>query len=1338
MSKTRESQTVGQNLGRTELPSFFLLDVVLIPDDEEYISKYKEYIYGDGSNRGGPNQGKSAGPSSSSRPFQFGFGQQFALKQEVTPPQPTAENASGSSEGRPNQGKSAGPSSSSRPGHFGFGQQFAFRQEATPPQPTADNATDSSEGRPKQDNSAGPSSSSRPGHFGFGQQFALRQEATPSRPTAESASGSNRGGPNQDKSAGLSSSSRPGQSGFGQQSPLKQEVAPPQPTGDSTSLSSRAARRKMRVCRNRWETASNGGDSMHPQFGRINPNGVPWRKTTVREEYDHGAIWYVQLDSISAMKEYASKSVEELRWEHSQNTVTKDLAVIESYSCLEKPTPFLMAVLQGRLGLCKVFSHSQWLWERRWPMYRTDVKACSQIMMGVFVACIHGRVDMFECLLKALLEGGIVSSATALSRIMQSRDENRRTPCILASMHGHNDVLQSFIALLKTPTVSAGSLSPWTAHVNAQDRLGKTALMYACESGNPSDCRDPYQTRDHKEIILALINAGADLSINGKQIMIGAAEKGDLEMLQTFIKLNFDLNRKCIAGRTAVMFAVHEDQEEAVQTLLKAGADAAVRDENDDTILTLAAEHASARMVNLCLEYIPAEMIDSCTLHERWTALMLASKRGDEDIVKALLKAGASVLHKRDIQMMSTIDLVSNGDLENKNAILELLREREAAERLVEQMSIQQISECDQGDSIAYDDLNIETDRTIGRGSFSIVKMATWRGMDVAVKELTSNLSLDTQDILRSEIATDTAEGMTYLHKAKNYYHRDLRTANILITSRYQAKISDMGLTKKALKVSRNSAGTIAASTPRWLAPEILSNGPFTSKSDVYSFGTVLYELATWKQPWAGIEEYGIPHLILVKKERLTIPDLESIPGPQPTDGETFIKFREIADRCLAVDPSDRPEFEEIVSELKQILRREQTPEDQQMSSCINKVNRYVMQGNNGNGANLHGMACHACCHDMDQASLAYHHTLAMHLMHSMGTIYGAHSPAGGSRSRGCHSGLDAAHASHGINVSGGQGCHSGMDGAHGGDIHAAHGINVSGGQGCHPGMDAAHGGDIHAAHGVNVSGGQGCHSGMDAAHGGDIHAAHGINVSGGQGCHSGMDAAHGADIHAAHGVNVSGGCHSGMDAAHGGDIHAAHGGDVHAAHGVNVLGGQGCHSGMDAAHGGDIHAAHGVNVSGGCHSGMDAAHGGDIHAAHGINVSGGQGCHSGMDAGHGGDIHAAHGVNVSGGCHSGMDGAHGGDIHAAHGGDVHAAHGVNVSGGCHSGMDAAHGGDIHAAHGGDVHAAHGVNVSGGCHSVWMLPMEVIFTLPMEVMFTLLMEGIFTLPMELISMLPME
>ena len=137
------------------------------------------------------------------------------------------------------------------------------------------------------------------------------------------------------------------------------------------------------------------------------------------------------------------------------------------------------------------------------------------------------------------------------------------------------------------------------------------------------------------------------------------------------------------------------------------------------------------------------------------------------------------------------------------------------------------------------------------------------------------------------------------------------------------------------------------------------------------------------------------------------------------------------------------------------------------------------MQGNNGNGVNLHGVSCHTSCHDMDQASLAYHHTLAMHLMHSMGNIHGAHSPAGGccSGSRGCHSGMDAVHAAHGVNVSGG--CHSGMDAAHaahGADIHAAHGVNVSGG--CHSGLDAAHaahGADIHAAHGVNASVDQGC-----------------------------------------------------------------------------------------------------------------------------------------------------------------------------------------------------------------------------------------------------------------------
>ena len=684
--------------------------------------------------------------------------------------------------------------------------------------------------------------------------------------------------------------------------------------------------------------------------------------------------------------------------------------LIQSYTCLEKPTPFLLAVVTGRLGLCNVFTRSQLLRERSWPIFASEYGVGPQVMMGVFVACINGNGDLAEMLLVELLEGTNIGRYAAIWTIKEWVDEHGRTPFMLATMHEHCDVLKRLIALIKSPHDSTLLLD--SSVLNIQDRFKKNAIMYACESGHlpivETLVKEKVQLDQHDalgktalgyavdkeywDIVWTLVQAGADPSAYGDVILLHAAEHGDVDVLKRMIELNIDVQTQYVAGRTALMFAVKASQEEAATMLLEAGADPAVHDENDETILTLSADFASVSMVRWCLEHIPADMIDHCTRYERWTALMLAAKRGEVAIVNALIQAGASVLHKRDIQMKTVIDIVSAGDLPNKEAILGILRDVEEQEKLADAMNTQQIHDDEPGDTIAYSDLHFE-ERCIGSGSFSVVKMATWRGTEVAVKELkNSNLSTDVQDMLRSEvqtlsslrhpsivsyygycedppcivmelcsdslsnvlhqcahgadigqtmtwkrriqIATDTAVAMTYLHQAKKYYHRDLRSANILITSRYQAKVSDMGLTRKMYTVSTSSAGTIAKSTPRWLAPELLANGSFTSKSDVYGFGTVLYELATWRQPWADMEDYLIPHAILVQHKRLSIPELESLSGPPPTDSRTCMRFKKIADTCLALEPSDRPDFQDIVSELKILLQYEESPTDQQMSVC--------------------------------------------------------------------------------------------------------------------------------------------------------------------------------------------------------------------------------------------------------------------------------------------------------------------------------------------------------------------------------------------------------------------
>ncbi|KAG9401562.1 hypothetical protein AC1031_009432 [Aphanomyces cochlioides] len=88
------------------------------------------------------------------------------------------------------------------------------------------------------------------------------------------------------------------------------------------------------------------------------------------------------------------------------------------------------------------------------------------------------------------------------------------------------------------------------------------------------------------------------------------------------------------------------------------------------------------------------------------------------------------------------------------------------------------------------------------------------------------------------------ARGMTYLHaRTPQIIHRDLKSSNIYLRSRFVAKISDFALSRErhwddlVSKIDR----------PLWMSPEMIRAERCTDKSDVYSFGIVLSELDTRK-----------------------------------------------------------------------------------------------------------------------------------------------------------------------------------------------------------------------------------------------------------------------------------------------------------------------------------------------------------------------------------------------------------------------------------------------------------------------------------------------------------
>jgi serine/threonine protein kinase/Flp pilus assembly protein TadD len=116
------------------------------------------------------------------------------------------------------------------------------------------------------------------------------------------------------------------------------------------------------------------------------------------------------------------------------------------------------------------------------------------------------------------------------------------------------------------------------------------------------------------------------------------------------------------------------------------------------------------------------------------------------------------------------------------------------------------------------------------------------------LKEIIAKESLSIKKVL--DIAIQVCEGLAAAYE-KGIVHRDIKSDNIILTPKGQAKITDFGLAKlKGASKLTKTGSTLG--TAAYMSPEQAQGEDVDHRSDIFSFGVVLYELLTGKLPFRG------------------------------------------------------------------------------------------------------------------------------------------------------------------------------------------------------------------------------------------------------------------------------------------------------------------------------------------------------------------------------------------------------------------------------------------------------------------------------------------------------